>query len=406
MKKKVQIGITAETKTPPDRRVPITPAQVDLIQAKYPHVRVCVEPSSLRCFSNEEYKYLEVDMNGAMHDCDVIMGVKEVQIDKLIPNKTYFFFSHVAKKQPYNRELLRAILAKNITLIDYEYLTRPNGMRIVAFGRWAGIVGAYNALRARGDRTNNFSLKPAHKCHDMEELFAGLRKIELKPIKILITGGGRVANGALETLDILNLRKVTPKEFLNQIFSEPVICQIEPMHYVKRKDGQLFDMRHFINNPQAYESNFNRFTEVTDIFIACHFWDNKSPIFIDEKDYLDPKFNISVIADISCDIDGPIASTLRPSTIADPFYGYNPINGSEEPVFSRPSNVTVMAVDNLPGELPRDASREFGRDLIDNVLSSLLIEDEEGIIERATIAKEGKLTPKFSYLQDYVDGKE
>jgi len=405
MNKNFKLGIIKETKNPPDKRVPITPAQIDVIKKQFPNVEVYVEPSPLRCYNDNEYEYLNVTMKNDISDCDILMGVKEVKIDKLIPNKTYLFFSHVAKKQPYNRGLLCAVLEKNITLIDYEYLTRPNGMRIVAFGRWAGIVGAYNALRARGTRTNNFNLKPAHECHDMEEMFAGLKKISLKPIKILITGGGRVANGALETLNVLGLRKVTPKEFLNETFDEPVVCQIEPMHYAKRKDGQLFDMQHFFGNPGEYESTFKPYTKAADIFIACHYWDNKSPKFIEKQDYLDNDFKISVIADVSCDIDGPIASTLRASTIAEPFYGYNPIKGIEEPAFTNPTNITVMAVDNLPGELPRDASRDFGKDLIERVLPSLFINDQDGIIERATIAKNGKLTPKYVYLQDYVDGK-
>ncbi|MBI9068988.1 MAG: alanine dehydrogenase [Salinivirgaceae bacterium] len=401
-----RIGIIRETKNPPDKRVPITPAQVITINEKFPDVKVCAEPSELRCYTDEEYTYLDVDMTCDMASCDILMGVKEVKIEALIPNKTYLFFSHVAKKQPYNRDLLKSVLEKNITLIDYEYLTRPDGSRIVAFGRWAGIVGAYNALRARGDRTNNFSLKPAHQCHDMEEMFAGLKKISLKSKKILVTGGGRVANGAMETLNVLNLKKVTSKEFLTKEFDEAVVCQIEPNHYVKRKDGQLFDMKHFFANPEAYESNFKQYTKVADIFIACHFWDDKSPKFITKEDYLDPDFNISVIADVSCDIADPIASTLRPSTIADPFYGYNPQKGIEEPAFTRPTNVTVMAVDNLPGELPRDASRDFGKDIIDRVLPALLGDDDDGIIERATIAIDGKLTPKYAYLQNYVDGKE
>ncbi len=405
MDKNLKIGIIKETKNPPDKRVPVTPAQIDIVKKQFQNVDICVEKSPLRCYNDDEFEYLNVDMEKDISTCDILIGVKEVKIDKLISDKTYMFFSHVAKKQPYNRNLLRAVLEKNITLVDYEYLTSPNGMRIVAFGRWAGIVGAYNALRARGSRTNNFNLMPAHKCHDMEEMFAGLKKISLKPIKILITGGGRVANGALETLQVLNLRKVTPKEFLNETLNEPVICQIEPMHYVKRKDGQLFDMQHFFANPSEYESTFMPYNKVTDIFIACHYWDNKSPKFIEKQDYLDKDFNISVIADVSCDIDGPIASTLRASTIAEPFYGYNPQHGIEEPAFTRPTNITIMAVDNLPGELPRDASRDFGHDLIERVFPALFGDDQDGVIERATIAKNGKLTPKYSYLQDYVDGK-
>jgi alanine dehydrogenase len=406
IKNNIKLGILKETKTPPDRRVPITPVLADRVLREFTDVELMIQPSELRCFKDEEYDYLNIDLQTDLSDCDVLMGVKEVKINKLIHGKTYLFFSHVAKKQPYNRDLLRAILDKKITLIDYEYLTYPNGMRIVAFGRWAGIVGAYNALRARGERTNNFNLKPAYKCHDMEEMFGGLKKISLKPLKILITGGGRVAHGALETLSMLNIKKVSPKEFLTQTFDEPVVCQVEPMHYVRRKDGELFDMQHFINNPQDYESIFKPYTKVADIFIACHFWDNKSPKFIKRDDYLDDDFKISIIADVSCDINGPIASTLRASTIEEPFYGYNPLKGIEEPAFTNSENITVMAVDNLPGELPRDASREFAKDLVAKVFPALFVDDQDGIIERATIVKNGKLTPKFSYLQDYVDGKE
>lgn len=406
MKKQICLGIIKETKTPPDKRVPVTPVQVDIIEELFPNTKVVVQSGFDRCFKNDEYEYLKVPIVEELDDCEILLGVKEVKIDKLIPNKTYMFFSHVGKKQPYNRDLLRAILDKNITLIDYEYLTRPNGARIVAFGHWAGVVGAYNALRARAHSTNNFELKPAHKCYGIEEMYAGLRKVKLKPIKILVTGGGRVAKGAMETLSALKLKKVHYKDFLTQEFDEPVVCQIEPIHYVKRKGGVPFDMQHFIANPGEYESNFKPYQKVTDIFIACHFWDPKSPKFIVEDDFKDPDFKMSVIADVSCDIGGPIASTVRASNIEEPFYDYNPETGKEETAFSGNKNITVMAVDNLPGELPRNASRDFGRDLIKHVFPALFGNDDDGIIERATITKDGKLTPKFSYLQDYVDGKE
>lgn len=406
MQKNIRLGILRETKTPPDKRVPITPVQVDIIEELFPGTEVKVQSGFDRCFKNDEYEYLKVPVVEDLSACDILMGVKEVQIDKLIPGKTYMFFSHVGKKQPYNRKLLQAILEKNITLIDYEYLTRPNGMRIVAFGYWAGVVGAYNALRARAELTNNFKLKPAYQCYGIEEMYAGLRRVSLKPIKILITGGGRVANGAMETLAALKIRKVHFKEYLTEKFDEPVYCQIEPMHYVKRKDGVPFDMQHFIANPEAYESTFAPYQKVTDIFIACHFWDPKAPKFITKDDFKKKDFNISIIADVSCDIDGPIASTLRASNIEKPFYGYNPQTGAEEPAFTNEGNITVMAVDNLPGELPRNASRDFGRELIKSVFPALMGNDDDGIIERATIARNGKLTPKFSYLQDYVDGKE
>lgn len=406
MPKRICLGIVKETKTPPDKRVPITPVQVDIIEELFPNVEVGVQPSNKRCYSDSEYGYLKIPLITEPGKCDILLGVKEVKISALIPGKTYLFFSHVGKKQVYNRKLLQAILKKKITLIDYEYLTRPSGQRLVAFGYWAGVVGAYNALRARGDSTNRFSLKPAYKCYDLDEMYAGLRKIKLQPIKILITGAGRVASGALETLAALKMKQVNYKDFLTKEFNEPVVCQIEPMHYVKRKDGVPFDMQHFIANPTHYESNFKAYQKVTDIFIACHFWDPNAPMFITNDDLKAPDFNISVIADVSCDIDGPIASTIRPSDIETPFYDYNPITGEEEPPFSSEKNITVMAVNNLPGELPRNASRDFGRDLIKHVFPSLFGTDDDGVIERATIAKNGKLMPKFSYLQDYVDGKE
>jgi len=324
----------------------------------------------------------------------------------LISGKTYLFFSHTAKKQPYNRSLLQEMLKKRIRMIDYEYLTETNGNRVVAFGRWAGIVGAYKALRARGLRTDNFKLKPAHECHDMDELFAGLKKVKLKPIKILVTGEGRVAGGALETLSNLNIRKVSPEEFLKQTFDEPVICQVGPQDYVEHKEGKPFDFGHFMKHPEEYTSTFLPFTKVTDIFIACHFWDPASPKFMTIEDMQAPDFKMSVIADVSCDIDGPIPSTIRASTIADPFYGFDPVTGKEVKPFSNKKHITVMAVDNLPGELPRNASSDFGNALIDKVYPFLFGTDSGGMIERATITRHGKLTERFGYLKDFVEGRD
>jgi len=403
---KIKLGVLRETKNPPDKRVPVTPSQAVKLTERFPDVDVFIQPSDIRCYTDEEYQYLELNLTEDLSDCDILIGVKEVDPKTLIDNKTYLFFAHVAKKQPYNRELLQEIIKKKIRLIDYEYLTDYNNQRIVAFGRWAGIVGAYNGLRARGIRTDEFNLKPAHQCKDMDEMFAGLKKIKLKKKKILVTGGGRVAMGAMETLSQLNIREVNPQEFLTQEFDEPVLCRIDPEHYVKHKGGMQFNLQHFFKHPEEYESTFKPFTKVTDIYIACHFWDPKSPKFIEAEDYLEPGFKTTVIADVSCDVNGPIASTVRASTIADPFYGYNPSTRKDERPFISPKNITVMAVDNLPGELPRDASSDFGTNLIDKVYPSLFGNDDTGMIERATIAKDGKLTERYAYLQDYLDGKE
>ncbi|MBU8891601.1 MAG: NAD(P)-dependent oxidoreductase [Bacteroidales bacterium] len=406
MTKKIKVGILRETKNPPDKRVPVTPLQVVKLTEQFSNVEVYVQPSDIRCYTDEEYQYLDLNMKEDLSDCDILLGVKEVDPKTFIADKTYMFFAHVAKKQPYNRGLLQEVIKKGIQLVDYEYLTDKDNQRIVAFGRWAGIVGAYNGLRARGIRTDQFELKPAHHCKDMDEMYAGLKKTKLKKKKILVTGGGRVAMGAMETISQLNIREVTSDEFLNQEFDEPVLCRIDPEHYVQHKGGMQFNLRHFFKHPEEYKSAFKPYTKVTDIFIACHFWDPKSPNFITKEDYLDPDFKITVIADVSCDVDGPIASTVKASTIAEPFFGYNPKTGKEEPPFINPKNVTVMSVDNLPGELPRNASSDFGSNLIDKVYPSLFGNDDNGIIERASIAKGGKLTERYSYLKDYLEGKE
>jgi saccharopine dehydrogenase (NAD+, L-lysine-forming) len=403
MEKTLKIGILRETKNPPDRRVPLTPPQIVALQEIYPFTEFFVQPSDIRCYSDEEYEYLDIPLKEDLSDCDILMGVKEVDKRTFIPGKTYMFFAHVAKKQPHNREMFREMSDRHLRLIDYEYLTTDKGERVVAFGRWAGIVGAYNGLRARGIKTNRFKLKPAHQCRELDEMWAGLRLIELKPgLKILVTGTGRVANGAMETLGVCNIVQVTPEDFLNREFEIPVVCQIGPEYYTSHKNNRPFSFTHFIKNPDEYESDFLPFTKVTDILITGHFWDPRSPVFFTKQDMKSSGFRISVIADISCDVNGPIPSTLRATTIADPFYGYNPYLETEEQAFTRPSNITVMSIDNLPGELPRDASADFGKQLMKNTLHDLLSGVDSPMIRRATILKDGELTLAFNYLGDYL----
>ncbi|WP_101260110.1 NAD(P)-dependent oxidoreductase [Labilibaculum filiforme] len=406
MNKKIRIGVLRETKNPPDRRVAIPPVTGLQILNKYPHVSIYIQPSDIRCFTDSEYREQGYFLTDDLRDCDILIGVKEVAIPTLIPNKTYLFFSHTAKEQLYNRELLQQIINRNITLIDYEYLKNSKNKRLVAFGHWAGVVGAYKALRARGVRTDFFDLPPASACKDMEEMYMHLKKISLKPIKILLTGGGRVAMGAMQTLRVLNLKEVTPTQFLHENFNEPVVCRIDPEHYVERIDGAVFSVQDFYENPTLYRSTFKPFTKVTDLFIACHYWDPKSPKFLKPEDYKEEDFKISVIADVSCDLNGPIASTLRASTIASSFYGYERFTEEETIPFIDKRNVTVMAVDNLPGELPRDSSIDFGEALYQNVYDYLFGEDPDGVVERATIAKGGQLTAHFAYLQAYLEGED
>lgn len=402
---KTTIGLIREGKIPIDRRVPLTPTQAKTVMARFPDVEVVAERSDIRCYPDQEYAKEGIRLVDSLEECDVILGVKEVPLDLLLPGKTYFFFSHTIKKQPYNRGLLQEILRKNIRLIDYETLTDQTGKRIIAFGRWAGIVGAYNGIWTYGQRYNLFDTRRAYTCFDLDDLWSELGKINLLPIKIVLTGGGRVARGAMEVLMRLGVRKVTSRQFLEEWYDFPVFVQLNARDYNRRKDGEAFSRNGFYRTPQMYEANFIKYATVADILIASAFWDPKAPALFDRQAIVGDDFKISVIADITCDIEGSVPSTKRPSTIEDPLYDYNPCDDQVENPLSDEANITVMAVDNLPCELSRDASASFGNDLAQRVLPELLGDDVAGVIERATIARDGNLTERFSYLQDYVDGR-
>jgi len=404
---KIKIGIIREGKVPPDHRVPLTPKQCKSIQAIYPNVEIVVQPSPIRAYKDEEYAAEGMKLNEDLSSCDIIMGVKEVNISDLIPNKKFLFFSHTLKKQPYNRDLLRAILEKKIQLIDYETIKNKQNKRVIGFGRYAGIVGAYNGFRAMGLKTGLFEIKPANKCADRKEMEAEMSKIVLPDnTKIVLTGFGRVGHGAREIIDILPIKEVTPDEFMKNKFNEPVFTHLEVEDYYGRKDGKPFDKSEFYSNPELYKSTFTRFLPEMDMYIPCHFWSNRSPFIITREDLKNENLRLSVVADISCDIDGPVACTIRPSKIADPIYGYDPISETEVD-FKTEGSIAVMAVDNLPCELPLDASEDFGNELMRHVLPALLKEDPDNMIGRASeTTTDGQLTEYYSYLQDYVDGKE
>jgi len=400
----VKLGIIRETKTPPDKRVPLTPKQCRKLSNRCAGLEILVQPSDNRCYTDEEYRVEGCTLLEDLSSCDVMMGVKEVKIHALLENKTYLFFSHTAKMQPYNRDLLRSVVDKGIRLVDYEYLTGEDGLRVVAFGRWAGVVGAYNGLRAYGLRHGSFQLKSASRCHDLQELKSELRKMELGQTRIVLTGGGRVAGGATEILEAAGIPRVDPDDYMKREYSHPIYTRLDPWHYTRRRDGSDFEFTHFISNPEAYENAFLPYGARTDMFIACHFWDPKSPTFFAREDLTSSDLPIKIIADISCDINGPIPSTIRASTIADPYYGYDPVTGGETDPFNREA-ITVMAVDNLPGELPRDASADFGTALVEHVIPELMGLKDSGMLERASIAEGGALTHRYGYLQEYLEGK-
>jgi alanine dehydrogenase len=398
---KFKIGVLREEKSPPDKRVPLTPLICTELLRTYPHLEIVIQPSKIRCYSDEEYVAFGLTLQEDLSDCDVLMGVKEVPKENLLQGKKYFFFSHTIKKQAHNIKLMKALIAQKIQMVDYETLTDKNHNRIIGFGRFAGIVGTYNGILGYGRKYDLFQIKPANVCRDRAEMEEELKRVKLPNIKIALTGGGRVANGAIEILSALRIRKVTPEEFLMASFREPVYCQLNPRDYVELPNDHNFDLNDFYNHPEHFISKFSPFTKATDIFISAHYWDPRSPKMFTIEDMKASDFKMSVVADITCDIDGSVPTTLRSSTIDKPFYGYNPKTDKEDVAFSK-ETICVMAVDNLPCELPRDASDDFGKDLMERVIPFLFKEDTDQIIERASICKDGKLTSNFEYLSDYA----
>ena len=402
----MKIGIIKEGKTPSDQRVPLRPEHAVKLAQKGFVDQLVVQGDARRCFSNEEYAKQDIELSDDVSECDVLMGVKEVPIDQLIPNKTYFFFSHTIKKQDYNRPLLQAIVEKNIRLIDYEVLTNAKGQRLIAFGRFAGMVGAHNAIWTYEHRIGKPALPRLSELKDYAEAQNFYASHSLPAVKIVVTGGGRVASGAVEVLRDMGVHQVDPDTFLSVESDRAVFTQLDCGDYAARKDGKPFVLQEFFDHPEQHKSIFAPYTKVADIFINGIYWDNKAPRFFTPEAMHQADFNICVIADVTCDI-APVASvpsTLRPSTIADPVYGYNPKTGKEIEPFQK-EGVDVMAVDNLPNELPRDASTSFGEQFLDHIAEELKNADSD-IIKRATIAENGELGPHFNYLRGFLKGEE
>jgi len=400
----IKFALIKERKSPPDRRVVFSPEMCQEVMQSYPQAAIIAESSDIRIFTDAQYAAKGVTVSQDVTNCDVMFGVKEVPKPALIPGKKYFFFSHTIKKQPYNRELLQTILDKKIELYDHETIVKENGARLIGFGRYAGLVGAYNAFRLLGIRDGLFELPKVETLADLDAVKAQLDKITLPNIKIILSGTGKVAKGAKEILDHLHITEVTDQRYLTSDFDEPVYCLIDVTEYNKRIDGGEMDKWAFYKDPSDYESDFMKYAQESDLFIAGHFYGDGAPYLFTRKDAKNPKFRINLVADISCDIDGPVASTIKPSTIADPFYGYDP-KTEKEVDFMQKNAIAVMAVDNLPCELPKDASEGFGDMFLKHVIPAFFNGDQDGILERARMTtQEGTLTPRFAYLQDYVDG--
>lgn len=400
----MKFGIIKERKNPPDRRVVFTPDELLRFKKQYPSAEIVVERSDIRVFKDEEYEALGFEISDDLSDCDVLFGVKEVPMDALIPNKKYFFFSHTIKKQPYNRALLQAVLEKKVDLYDHETIVDANNKRLIGFGRYAGNVGAYNGIRTFGIKYDLFHLPKAETLNGKAVLVDKLKRLILPPIKVVVTGSGKAGMGTKEILDAMKMKEVSPHDFLTKKYDSAVYTQIEVADYYKRLDGGEFVKSEFYKNPTDFTSDFGKFSEVADIFMAAHFYGNNAPYILTNDMLKSAKNNIKVVADISCDVNGPVACTIKASTIADPIFGYLPSEGKEVDMF-HPGSIAVMSIDNLPCELPKDASEGFGEMFMKHVIPAFFNNDQDGILNRAQITDNGKLTERFSYLQDFVDQK-
>jgi saccharopine dehydrogenase (NAD+, L-lysine-forming) len=397
-----KIGILREGKVPPDLRVALTPEQCSKVQEEF-GVKIIVQPSPLRVFTDDEYRSAGLELSEDLTSCDLIIGVKEVPKDLLIPHKTYLFFSHTIKQQPHNQALMREIIHRKIELIDYEVIRDTRGKRLIGFGRYAGIVGAFEGLRAYGLKAGRYSLPSPASCRDRVHMESYFHRISLPDtMKIVLTGNGRVGHGAMDIMKTLNLKEVAPEEFMRGDFNQPVFTHLDSQHYFVHKERGDFQKQEFYKEPGAYKSILHQFVGQADLLLACHLWAAGNPVLLDRDCFKSLSWRCRTIADISCDINGPIASTIRSSTISEPFYGYHrELHQESDPM--HPESIMVMAIDNLPCELPRDASEDFGDELIRHVMPHFFNGDKDRILYNATeTTAEGKLTPQFAHLSEYA----
>ena len=397
----IRIGLIRETKIPADNRVALIPSQCKWLQKIFASLKIYAQPSSERCYTNKEYELAGVELKEDLSDCDYLFGIKEVHGDKLIPGKKYLFFSHTRKMQDYNRKLFRMILDKKITLIDYECMEHEDGQRIIGFGFFAGIVGAHNGMMAYGNRSGKYELPRVYKQPSFKQLIHGYFGIRLPNIKVVITGSGRVAHGLLEVMNLLGIIEIEPDEYLSRNFSYPVFTQLKGALLYQHKKNGHYNREEFHTNPSIYQCLFKPYAENSDILLNGIYWDPRMPRLFEWGDLLSPRFRIQTIADITDDKDGSVPCNLGDGTMQDPVYGVNKKSRERSQPYTDGS-IDIMAVGNLPNELPRDASRYFGEQLIKYVLEDLFKEGSS-VIQRATMVQDGVIMEGFEYMRAYAD---
>ena len=399
-----RIGLIREGKTPADNRVALTPAQCKWIHRNTPQIQIIVQSSAHRCFSDREYLSAGAEVKEDISECSILLGIKEVPVEQLLPGKTYLFFSHTKKMQPHNQQLLKAILDNKITLVDYECLEHEDGQRIIGFGFFAGVVGAHNGMMAYGNRTGLFKLDRVYKQRSFRELIHNYFGLKLPNVKIAVAGSGRVAHGILEIMNLIGIHEVEPEDYLKRRFSYPVYTQLKGAELYRNKTTGKYNREEFHEHPGQYACKFLPYAAQTDILMNGVYWEKNSPRLFEKQDIKAENFIIQTIADITDDADGSVPINVGDQTLEDPVYGIDKTTLQKTAPYLK-NSIDIMAVGNLPNELPRDASRYFGEQLIKHVLEDL-VENGSEIIERATMAKDGKLTKHFEYLKDYSEGKQ
>lgn len=395
----LKIGLIKEGKIPPDNRVALTPTQCKWIQGNK-NITIIVQNSPTRCYSDAEYIKAGIEVKEDVSECDILFGIKEVPVDMLIPNKKYFFFSHTRKLQLYNQKLLQTIVDKKITLIDYECLEHEDGTRLIGFGFFAGVVGAHNGMMAYGNRTGAYSLNRVYKKKNFQELIHTYFGLKLPNIKVAVTGSGRVAHGILEVMNLMEIHEAEPDEYKTTDFSYPVYVHLKGADLYVDKITEKYTRKEFHDHPEKYKCLFEDYISETDILLNGIYWYEKVPRLFQMDDMKKENFRIKSIADISDDKHGSVPCNLGENTMEDPVYGVNKMTG-ERTLPYLDGSVDVMAVGNLPNELPRDASRYFGEQLIKYILDGLL-EGNSRIIEAATITDNGRLRENFDYMKEYA----
>jgi len=410
--KKITLSILREARID-ENRTPFSPTQISSLLNKFSNLKIIVQPSKRRCFKDEDYLKAGAQITDDLSFADIIFGVKEVEMSTLIKDKTYLFFSHTNKVRQYigqvikdkaiiyKKELLREVIKKNITLIDYENVrdVSGEGYRYLGFGRFAGIIGTYNTLNLYLKLYNQQSLPRAFEINNYEQIKKLISKQNFNKLKILLTGSGRATKGAIEMLKHANIKRVSINDYLKKKYDEAIFCNISPRKHIERKDGKTSSYEDFILNPHEYNYKIKKYLFDTDMFIACHYWDPKFPKLFAQKEISEFK-NLKIIGDVTCDINGSVPTTIRSTSIANPYYSIDTNSMKEIELGSK--GIAVMAVDNLPSELPQDASEEFGSSVISEILP-YLIDKDDGRINRATTALNGKFCSKFTYLNDFIN---